>query len=85
MVVSVRSNLPQKSLTVLSEPKLGAPPALLIKISWIHPCKSLLYKVIVTEPQNTNNVYYYIDVNQCETYLSTLLEGTVGEVAGDDL
>ena len=31
------------------------------------------------------NGYYYIDVNQSETYLSTLLEGTVGEVAGDDL
>ena len=24
-------------------------------------------------------------INQCETYLSTLLEGNVGEVAGDDL
>ena len=35
VVVSVRSNLPQKSLTVLSEPKFGPPPPTPIKNSWI--------------------------------------------------
>ena len=35
VVVSVRSNLPQKSLTVLSEPKFGPPPPIPIKNSWI--------------------------------------------------
>ena len=34
VVVSVRSDLPQKSSTVLSEPKIGPP----IKYSWIRPC-----------------------------------------------
>ena len=36
-----KSNLPQKSSTVLSEPKFGPPPTPPMKNSWISPCKDV--------------------------------------------
>ena len=38
--VGEKSNLPQKSSTVLSEPKFGPPPTPM-KNSWISPCKDV--------------------------------------------
>ena len=44
MLVSMRSNLPQKISKVLSEPKFGPAP---FKNSWIRPCLRYLVVVVV--------------------------------------